>query len=59
MNGSFARLVLGDGPMRFLTELDGEVSPTRLRRETRIDPMLPPLPTWSVGGSLGAEWAGP
>lgn len=57
--GTGIRLWLGSSKVRFLSQLDGELSPTRLRRDIRIDPTLPPLPTWSVGLGLGIGWAGP
>jgi hypothetical protein len=54
-----ARLELGRRRARFLVDLDADVSPSRLRRELRIDPELPRLQGWSVGLAVGAAWGGP
>ncbi|MDB4979985.1 MAG: hypothetical protein JWM82_737 [Myxococcales bacterium] len=53
-----ARLELGR-QTRFLVDLDADVSPSRLRRDLRIDPELPRLQSWSVGLAVGAAWGGP
>lgn len=57
--GGFARLALGRTAVRAILELDGDVSPSRLRRVAQLDPLLPPLPSWSAGFSLGLLWAAP
>ena len=57
--GAFGRLAFGTGALRGLVGLDGELSPTRLRRTLRLDPLLPPLPAWSLGISAGLQWAAP
>lgn len=57
--GAFARLAFGTGALRGLLALDAELSPTRLRRTIRLDPLLPPLAAWSLGVSAGLQWAAP
>jgi hypothetical protein len=57
--GSFARAAFGGAPLRFFMELDAELSPGRLRRDIRIHPALPPLPSWSAGIGLGVMWGEP
>lgn len=57
--GAFGRLGLGKGAIRGILELDAEISPGRVRRVTRLDPLLPALPAWSAGLSLGLMWASP
>ena len=57
--GPFARLAFGSGALRGLFAVDAELSPTRLRRTFRLDPLLPPLPAWSLGMSAGLQWAAP
>jgi hypothetical protein len=57
--GAFARIAFGRGAFRPLLELDAELSPSRLRRDIRIDPVLPPLPSWSAGISAGVAWGEP
>jgi hypothetical protein len=54
--GTFVRAAFGRQPVRFLLEVDAEVSPTHLRRELRINPALPRLAGWSAGLSMGAVW---
>ena len=55
--GAFGRLVFGTTAWRFLVEADAELSPSRLRRDIRIDPALPALPSWSAGLGIGLMWA--
>ncbi len=55
--GAFGRLALGHGAFRPFAELDAELSPARIRRSIHIDPVLPPLPAWSTGLSLGVMWS--
>jgi hypothetical protein len=57
--GTGARAWIGRSNLRFLSQLDAEVSVSRLRHEIRIDPTLPPLPTWSVGLGVGVGWTAP
>lgn len=57
--GLGARAWIGRSVPRFVVQLDGEISPTRLRREIRIDAALPPLPAWSIGLGLGVGWPSP
>lgn len=57
--GAFARTMFGGPPWRLLLELDAELSPTRLRRSMQIDPVLPPLPSWSAGVGAGFVWEEP
>jgi hypothetical protein len=54
--GLLARVLLGSGPWRESIALDAEVAPGRFRQDTRLDPVLPTLPTWSLGLALGATW---
>lgn len=57
--GVFARTAFGSAPLRLFVELDGELSPGRLRRDIRLHPALPPLPSWSSGIGLGVTWGEP
>lgn len=57
--GTFARAAAGAASLRFFVELDAEVSPGRLRRDIRIHPALPPLPSWSAGLGIGVVWGEP
>lgn len=57
--GAFARAAFGNAPLRLFVELDGELSPGRLRRDIRIHPSLPPLPSWSAGIGVGVTWGEP
>lgn len=57
--GLLGRLHVGSEHWRWIVTLDGEVSPSRLRRDIRIDPELPVLPKWSVGLGLGLRWGEP
>jgi hypothetical protein len=45
--------------VRPIVELDGELSPSRIRRLPKLDPNLPALPAWSAGLSLGVLWGDP
>jgi len=36
--------------------VDIELSPSRIRRDVRLDPLLPPLPTWNLAVSGGFAW---
>jgi hypothetical protein len=54
--GILARASFGGGPLVFLTQLDADLSPTRVRKTLRIDEALPPLPAWSAGFGLGVGW---
>lgn len=54
--GAFTRAAFGRAPLRLFVEADGELSPGRIRRDIRVDPALPPLPSWSAGLSVGAVW---
>ncbi|MEO5728223.1 MAG: hypothetical protein ABI134_31735, partial [Byssovorax sp.] len=40
---------------RAVVRLDGELSPSGLGAERRIDPVLPPLPVFQLGASIGVE----
>ncbi len=53
------RAVFGHSSWRLYLEADAELSPGRLRRDIRIDPALPPLPSWSGGLSVGVFWGQP
>jgi hypothetical protein len=57
--GMLVRAPIGKGPWRFAPSIDADVAPSRIRRTTRIDPALPPLPKWSVGFGLGLNWTEP
>lgn len=57
--GAFVRTALSNAPLRLFVELDAELSPGRLRRDIRIHPALPPLPSWSAGIGLGVTWGEP
>lgn len=57
--GAFARTAFGSAPLRLFVELDGELSPGRLRRDIRVHPALPPLPSWSAGIAMGVTWGEP
>ena len=57
--GAFVRTALSNAPLRLFVELDGELSPGRVRRDIRIHPALPPLPSWSAGIGVGVTWGEP
>lgn len=57
--GAVLRSWFGASSLRVVTQLDAEVSPTRLRRDIHVDASLPTLPTWSVGIGAGLGWATP
>lgn len=52
----FSRASFGRGPVRFLLEADGELSPTRFGHTLRVLEGFPTLPTWSAGFSAGVQW---
>jgi hypothetical protein len=54
--GLTARALLGSGPLRSTILLEAEVSPSRIRREVRLDDVLPALPTWTLGVGFGGTW---
>lgn len=57
--GTFARGLFGKGNLKFVTELDFELSPADLRNDRQLDERLPLLPSWSAGLSFGAAWSDP
>ena len=57
--GLFTRFLFGTSAWRWTLALDGELSPPRLRRALRVDPVAPQLPTWSAGLAIGASWGDP
>ncbi|AKU94877.1 hypothetical protein AKJ09_01541 [Labilithrix luteola] len=57
--GGFARLGLGRSKLRFALTLDGELSPSRIRRSIALDPALPSLPSWSAGLGIAVTWREP
>jgi hypothetical protein len=56
--GVLLRALIGRSPWKLAPSLDADIAPSRLRRNTRLDAALPPLPTWSVALGLGATWVG-
>jgi hypothetical protein len=56
--GVLLRSLIGRSPWKLAPSLDADIAPSRLRRNTRLDAALPPLPTWSVALGLGATWVG-
>jgi hypothetical protein len=56
--GVLFRALIGRSPWKLAPSLDADIAPSRLRRNTRLDSALPPLPTWSVALALGATWVG-
>lgn len=54
--GTFGRLVVGHGSLRFVTQLDAEIVPARLRRGEQLNPGAPFLPVWSASLGLGILW---
>jgi hypothetical protein len=54
--GAIARLNLGRAARHPYFSLDGELSPARLRRPLSLDPLLPNLPSWTLGLALGMTW---
>jgi hypothetical protein len=55
----FGRALVGHGPVRFFTGIDGELSPARLRRVVRAASYTPALPAWSLGLAAGVSWSTP
>ena len=54
--GPLTRLSLGDGAWRFVVSLDADLSPSRLRRSARVDPVAPTLPSYGIGLAVGTTW---
>lgn len=54
--GLTTRALIGSHPWFFTPSLEAELSPSRLRRDIRINDALPPLPTWSVALGIGMAW---
>ncbi len=54
--GAYSRAAFGHSSLRLFVELDADLSPGRARRDIRIDPSLPPLPSWSAGLGAGVVW---
>lgn len=54
--GTFTRAAIGGAAVTVFLELDAEVSPGRIRRDVRLDPVLPLLPSWSAGFAAGVVW---
>jgi hypothetical protein len=57
--GTFTCLSFGAAPLRPFVEIDAELSPGRLRRDIRVGPELPILPSWSAGLGVGVLWGRP
>jgi hypothetical protein len=58
--GALVRAALGHAHrVRPILEIDGELSPSRIRRLPRLDPNLPALPAWSSGATIGIMWGDP
>ena len=57
--GAFTRVSFGTSAFRPMLEVDGDLSPSRLRRVAQLDPRLPALPSWSAGLSAGVSWTAP
>lgn len=57
--GAFVRAAFGHRALRFITTLDGELSPARLRRPIQLESDLPALPAWSAGLAAGVAWTSP
>lgn len=57
--GLVARFSPSRRSSRVLLALDGELSPSRLRRDLRTDPELPALPSFSIGLAVGYGWESP
>ena len=56
---AMARGLFGKGNLKFVAELDFEISPADLRNDRQLDERLPLLPSWSAGLSFGAAWSDP
>lgn len=54
--GALARVAFGDGRLRPYIQPDLEVTPEHMKRGTGEDAVYTPLPTWSVGMTLGLRW---
>jgi hypothetical protein len=57
--GALARAHVGRQRLRLVVSAEAELSPIRARSRLRIDPSLPPLPSFGCGLALGASWGGP
>ncbi|MEO8901376.1 MAG: hypothetical protein ABI627_07610 [Polyangiaceae bacterium] len=53
------RLSTKTSGFHFFAQADLDLSPSRLRRTKQLDPLLPPLPSWSLGLVLGAASRSP
>jgi len=56
---AMARGLFGKGSLKFVAELDFELSPADLRNDRQLDERLPLLPSWTAGLSFGAAWSDP
>jgi hypothetical protein len=54
-----SRLHVGGRGVRFTADLEGEISPVRIGRDTKVDDALPALPSFGVGLGAGVSWQGP
>jgi hypothetical protein len=54
--GLVTRALFGKSSWRWSPAIDVDVSPARARHALRIDPALPPMPSWSLALTLGATW---
>lgn len=55
--GGMIRLNLPTDMSHWYIALDTDISPSRLRRKSRIDAELPQLPAWTLGLGVGWTWA--
>jgi hypothetical protein len=55
--GIATRALFGHSNPRWSVSAGVNGSPARLRRDVRLDPLLPPLPKWEAGIGLGASWS--
>jgi hypothetical protein len=55
--GLTARALLGRTNPRWTMCAGVNASPARLRRDVKLDPLLPALPKWEAGIGLGASWS--
>lgn len=57
--GALVRGRLGGHTWQFAPSAEVDISPSRLRRDSRIDDALPPLPSWSIAVGIGATFEEP
>lgn len=54
--GVLVRSLVGEGPARWLTSIEADLSPERALHPLRVEPELPRLPYFTLGVTTGVAW---